>query len=234
MIDGGPDEKVLSKLGRAMPFWDRSIDMVILTHPHADHLDGLYEVLKRYDIGMVVESGVAHTIPEYKEWRELLHERNIQMVRAYAGERIYLGDNAALDVFAPLKNFLEESVKNVHDANVVSRLRYEKKSILFMGDAEKSLEFLLLSRAQESSFFAVDSDMLKVGHHGSKTSSTEEFLRSVSPRVAVISAVRKNRYGHPHQEVVDRLQGLGIDILRTDEKGDIRIESDGNVITILP
>lgn len=225
LIDGGPDEKILSKLGRALPFWDRSLDALILTHPHADHLTGLLEVLKRYDVGMVFETKVNHSIPEYEEWHRVLRGKNIQTIIAEAGQKIHISPVAYITILAPRKHFAGESPKNIHDAMIVGRLNYKSTSALLMGDAEKMLEYQMI-------FFegaSIDSDVLKVGHHGSKTSTSEKFLRAVSPEIAVISAGRKNRYGHPHQAVLDRLKLFGITTYRTDEGGDLKFMSDGTV-----
>jgi len=222
LIDGGADNSVLSKLGEAMPFWDRSIDLVILTHPHADHLDGLVEVLKRYDVGTVLESGVNHNISEYAEWRELLKEKEVKVVIAKAGERVKISQKVYLDILTPFEDFVGKSVKNIHDAAIVSKLVFASTSVLFMADAERPLEYQLLN-------FDIEADILKVGHHGSKTSSSESFLKAVSPEIAVISVGQKNRYGHPAQEVLDRLGAIGVKILRTDLEGDIAIESNGAV-----
>lgn len=231
LIDGGPDSAILSKLGKEMPFWDRSIDVLILTHPHADHLDGLVEVLKRYNIGMVLESGVNHSIPEYDEWHKLLREKNIPIHFAESGHIIDFGDGVHFDIYTPFDSFIGESPKNIHDATVIGRLIYASSSVLFMGDSEKSLEYQLLWR--RSDFHSLNSSILKIGHHGSKTSTSKEFLQAVSPQFAVISAGRKNRYGHPHQEVIDRINELGIKIFRTDQNGDIKFINDGNVFKIL-
>lgn len=222
LIDGGPDNAILAKLGGVMPFWDHSLDAVILSHPHADHLDGLVEVLKRYDIGMVVESGVSHSIPEYAEWHNLLREKNVPVVIAEAGQKIDAGRGVMLDILSPFENFEGASPKNVHDATVVTRLVYASTSILLMGDAEEKLEYRLLY----SGTF-VNSDVLKVGHHGSKTSTSEGFLQAVSPKIAIIQVGRKNRYGHPKQEVLTRLASFGSRIFRTDLDGDILLQSDG-------
>lgn len=223
LIDGGPGDRILSKLGREMPFWDRSIDLLILTHPHADHLDGLLEVLKRYDIGMVLESGAEHSIPEYQEWHELLQKKNVKVVIARAGQKINAGKEVTIDILAPFGDFSGKSLKNPHEANIVSRLTHGETSILLMGDAERSLEYRLFLEVPQF----LDADILKVGHHGSKTSSSGEFLKAVSPEITIIQVGRKNRYGHPTQEVLDRLAAVGAKILRNDLEGDIRIESDG-------
>lgn len=222
LIDGGPSSAILAKLGETLPFWDRSIDVLILTHPHADHLDGMLEVLKRYAIGMVVESGVNYTLPEYREWHNFLKEKGVKIIIAKSGKRLRFSDDAYLDLLTPFKNFIDQSPKNVHDAMVVSLLHYGATKALLMGDAEKFVEYDLI-------FSGIDvrSDLLKVGHHGSKTSSSQDFLRAVSPHVALISVGKKNRYGHPHQEIIDRFLALGIATVRTDEEGDISFSSDG-------
>ena len=223
LVDGGPGDRILAKLGNTLPFWDRSIDLLILTHPHADHLDGLLEVLKRYDVGMVLEPGVPHSIPEYQEWREVLGRKNVPVVVARVGEGINAGAGVVMDVLAPFDDCCAASVKNVHDANVVARLTHGKTLILLTGDAEKMIEYRLFFESPEM----IDADILKVGHHGSKTSTTEEFLAAVSPDVAVIQVGRKNRFGHPYQGVLERLAGASAKILRTDRDRDIRIWSDG-------
>src|SRR3989344_3111135 len=222
LIDGGPNEAILSKLGEAMPFWDRSIDLVVLTHPHADHLDGLLEVLKRYNVRTVIESGANHSIPEYAKWHQLLEEKAVEVIIAKAGQKIKISDSAYLNIFTPFEDFEDKSSKNIHDAMIASKLNYGSTSVLFMGDAEKQIEYRLIFSGAD-----LKSDILKVGHHGSKTSTSEEFLKAVSPKFAIISAGRKNRYGHPHQDILDRLMSFGIKIFRTDQDGDIRFLSDG-------
>lgn len=227
LIDGGPNAAILSKLGQTMPFWDRSIDLIVLTHPHADHLDGLLEVLERYKVDMVLESGAEHSIPEYYEWRQILEKRKVPVVVARAGQKIKAGD-LVLDILMPLKEYAGLSPRNVHEAMIVSRAIYGKDSFLFTGDAEKSLEFLLLSTYGDK----LDSDLLKVGHHGSKTSTSKEFLAAVSPPMGIIQSGRKNRYGHPHQDVLDRLASVGVNVLRNDLNGDIQLKSDGDSFII--
>lgn len=222
LIDGGPDARVVEKLGSVMPFWDRSLDLVILTHPHVDHLAGLLEVLKRYNVGMVMEAGVNYSTSEYAEWHKLLKEKGIPIIIAKRGQRIVAGTNSFFDVLAPFDDFVGKSVSNVHDAMIVSRLRYGSTTVLFTGDAEKPVEYRLLMSNTD-----LAADILKVGHHGSKTSTTEDFLTRVHPRFAVISVGKKNKYGHPHQGVIDRLKSFGIETLRTDENGDILFASDG-------
>lgn len=222
LIDGGPDDAILAKLGEILPFWDRTIDLAILTHPHADHLAGLLEVLKRYEVGMVIESGVNHSIAEYKEWRNLLQKKAVPVVIAKTRQKVQLSRSSYIDVFTPFEGFEGESPKNIHDATVVSKLVYASTTVLLMGDAERSIEYRLLFSGID-----VGADILKVGHHGSKTSTSEEFLAAVSPRMAVIQSGKKNRFGHPYQEVLERLKTVGAEILRNDLRGDIQLKSDG-------
>ena len=223
LIDGGPDKTILYKLGQTLPFWDRSLDLLILTHPHADHLDGLLEVLKRYKVGMVMEPGILHSIPEYQEWRNLLEEKKIPVVFVRAGQKIKIGDDFYFDILSPFEDISGQSRKNPHDGTVVTRLVHGENSFLFMGDAEKPIEYRLVWEGDA----VLDSDVLKVGHHGSKTSSTKEFLEVVTPEIAIIQVGKKNRYGHPTQEVLDRLSTVGAKVLRNDMGGNIMIISDG-------
>lgn len=223
LIDGGPNDRILAKLGRTLPFWDRSIDLLILTHPDADHLNGLLEVLRRYDVELVLETGVLHPTPQYEEWRELLKKRGVRVVFAKYGQRVSIGRGAVLDILAPFEDYFGKSAGKINNTAIVSRLGQGRNSVLLMSDVEKSIERRLLFESGGR----LDSDILKVGHHGSKTSTSEDFLKTVSPEVVVIQVGRKNRYGHPTQEVLDRLAAVGAKILRNDLDGDIKVESDG-------
>ena len=229
LIDGGPNSSVLTGLGRVMPFWDHSIDTIILTHPHADHVDGLVDVLKRYHVGMVIESEVNFSLPEYDEFNALIHQKKIQLVRAQAGQRLQLSKETSLDILTPMNDFTGKSPSNVHDSMVVSHLTHGSTTVLLMGDAERSVEYQLM--ASDTNLHA---DILKVGHHGSMTSTSAEFLQAVQPKTAIISVGKKNRYGHPNQGIIDRLETFGAKVFRTDEDGYIQIvinENDYSVTT---
>lgn len=226
LVDGGPDKTILSKLGRAMLPWDRDIDMLVLTHPHADHLDGLLEVAKRYKIGAVLESGSLHSIPEYAEWHDLLQKKNIPVITIRSGQQIKGPKDFILTFLAPAEESAGRSFKNIHDAMVVMRLHHASTSAMLMGDAEQKIEYKLASRYGSG----LQSDILKIGHHGSKTSTSDYFLKAVSPLYAAISVGQKNRYGHPTQEVLDRLEKFGVRIFRTDQDGDITFVSDGESV----
>lgn len=227
LVDGGPSVSILSKLGKILPFWDRSIDLLILTHPHADHVTGLAEVLKRYDVDAVLETGVNYSTPEYAEWRELLRKKNTPIVYAEAGMTINFAKNGRMGILLPNENLNGRSFGNVHDAMIISKLHYGSTTVLLTGDAEKLLEKRLVRSKTD-----LKSDVLKVGHHGSKTSTSAEFLAAVSPKISIIQSGRRNRYGHPHQDVIDRLIMAGTRILRNDLNGDIQLKSDGHSVIL--
>lgn len=227
LVDGGPSNRVVSKLGRAMPFWDRSIDVVVLTHPDKDHITGFLSVLERYDVAMILWTGVLHSIAQYEKWKELIREEGAEIVIARAGQRVDLGGGVFFDVFAPLERVDGVSVPHINDTNIVGILRYGETSFLLTGDAEKATEYKLLLEAP-----SLDVDVLKVGHHGSKTSSLEQFVEAASPEIAVIQVGENNRYGHPNQDVLDRLAAAGAEIFRNDTDGDIIIRSDGKTIDV--
>jgi len=217
LIDGGPDETVLEKLGDEMPFWDRTIDLIILTHPEHDHYGGLLEVLKSYQVKNILWTGVLRDTAEYREWQELIKTESAQTRIAQAGQRI-ISSKTILEVLHPFENIEGQTVKNTNNTSIIIRLAFGENSFLFTGDAYKSVERELIKKG-----IGVDVDVLKVGHHGSKTSSAEEFIKEVSPKIVVISAGRDNPYSHPHPEVLETLAKYDIIILRTDLNGDIKI-----------
>ena len=219
LIDGGPTNKILPFLGGVMPFYDHSIDAVILTHPHADHVSGLIEVLKRYSVSEVIESGASYNTAEAQEFENLISEKHIKKIIIDKPVKLSFFKNAALNFLFPDKSFEGQILKNVHDSALVSELDFEGKKILFMADAEKKLERYLLQKG-----VLEDIDVLKAGHHGSKTSSNDFFLKAVKPEYAVISVGARNRYGHPHQDVLSRLASAGAKIFRTDLDGTITLE----------
>jgi competence protein ComEC len=228
LIDGGPDSAILEKLGKEMPFWDRTIDLIILTHPEHDHIAGLIEVLKTYKVEQILWTGVKRDTREYKKWLELIQEEStkqgakITIARAPQEINLQGSDPCNLQILWPVKNLEGQEVKNTNNTSVIARLVFGENSFLFTGDAYKSVERKLIKAG-----IFLDSDVLKVGHHGSKTSSSKEFISAVSPEIAVIQCGKDNRYGHPYQETLACLEEYDIKILRTDLDGDIKIISDG-------
>ena len=225
LIDGGPDSSILEKLAKELPFWDRSIDVIILTHPERDHLAGLIEVLKRYKVDYILWTGVVRETSENDKWRNLLKEEKGEIVIVKAGQKMKAGE-VWFNILSPAESLERKEFKNSNDTSVVFRLVFKQNSFLFTGDTSSLIEKELIEQRVN-----LISDVLKVGHHGSKYSTSNSFLEVVNPGVAVIQ-VGKNSYGHPTEEVLQRLKNFDIEILRTDKDGDIKIVSDGNKFKI--
>ena len=224
LIDGGPDKTVLEKLGQVMPFYDRTIDLVILTHPDADHITGLIKVLEYYDVEYILTSGLEKDTAVYQEWRELIEQKNINIILAQTGQKIVLQDNIILEILWPDQNLINSYSNPSNNVSVVSRLVYGDIEILLTGDAENKVENILSKQN-------IQSDILKLGHHGSKTSTGLNFLKAVDPEVVVISVGENNRYKHPSQEVLDRIKDLIV--YRTDKNKDIKILTNGVLFDIV-
>jgi competence protein ComEC len=222
LIDGGPDGKVVQKLSKVMPFYDREIDLVILSHPDADHVTGLIEVLERYDIENILDTRGEHDNALFKAWGRAVGEENARFIEAIAGKSIHLGGGVELIVVYPLVSLEEMASINKNNNSIVLMLKYKENEILLTGDME-----ILAERSVLANSIDVDADVLKIAHHGSKTSTTESFLSSVSPQVAIIQVGEKNRYRHPHKSVLSRLDDYGIRYYRNDTDGDIKLISDG-------
>lgn len=228
LIDGGPDNVVLQKLGGTMPFYDKSIDLVVLTHSDADHITGLIEVLERYEVKNIIYSNMVRKSTLYNAWQKTVVEEGANIVDPVAGKEIDLGNGVTITILHPAESLTGKVMEKVNNDSVVLMLEYGEMEILLTGDIEAKAERqIILSGAD------LDADILKVAHHGSKTSTTEEFLYEVSPQVAVIQVGAKNRYGHPTQVVLSRLEKFGIKYYRNDIDGDIKVVSDGESYRII-
>lgn len=225
LIDGGRNRSVLRELSRVMPFYDRSIDVVLATHPDEDHIGGLSDVLKRFDVELFLDSGVTHDTNAYKEVLRLVETQNIEYVLARRGMVVDLGDGAKLEILFPDRDV---AGLETNSASVVTRLIYGETEFLLTGDSPRSIEKYIVSLDGAR----LESDVLKVGHHGSKTSSADVFIAAVLPQFAVISAGKDNRYGHPHEEVVSALIDIDAKIVSTFKSGTIIFESDGERLKI--
>lgn len=228
LIDGGPDNTVLNHLGESLDFFDNQIDVMILTHPHADHVVGLVEVVKRYDIKQVYYTGVVHTTSDYLEWLAEIQAQQIPLAIVEAPFNLQVEDDLVLEFLYPQTSFLQTRVDELNNTSIVNRLVYQEIEFLLMGDAEVEVEQELLSAQVDLS-----ADVLKVGHHGSSSSSLEEFLLAVDPQYSVIMCGTDNEFGHPHLITLKRLERLGIKILRTDLDGTISFISDGQSVELL-
>jgi len=227
LIDGGPSNAVLNKLGENLPFFEKEIDLVILTHPHADHLDGLIEVLKRYEVKKILSTGVIHTTPDYLAWLEEIKNQNVPMEITRAGETLDFGGGIKIEIFYPTEDLVGKQVENLNDTSIVAKLIFGQTSFLFTGDAETEMEEKLINGGVD-----LKADVLKVAHHGSKNATSQNFLEKIQPKFAIISVGADNQFGHPNAMTVKRLENIGAEIFRTDEDGDIKIKSDGVDIKI--
>jgi len=204
IIDGGPDDSVLARLEDHLPFWDRTIDLIILTHPDKDHLFGLNEILKRYKVKNILHTGVESDTLLYQEWKELIEKEKANIYIAQKG--ITIGD---LEVIYPFESLEGREISDLNDSSIVIKLQ---NKILFTGDVTSKIEALLED---------IDVDILKLGHHGSKSSTSFEVLEKTTPEIAIVSAGLENPYGHPSDEVLARLDEFGINILQTSKLNDI-------------
>ncbi|MFH0928293.1 MAG: ComEC/Rec2 family competence protein [bacterium] len=227
LFDGGPDKTILEKLGAALPSSDRSLDAIVLTHPHADHVNGLPAVLERYQVGTVYLAGVVHTTNAYLELLKILNDKKIPVVILEKPEKIDFGDGVVMQFVAPLKSWSGQTLVDLHQAMVVAKIIYGEDSVLLTGDMGQGLEAELIATQEDSR-----AEVLKVGHHGSKTSSSAAFLDAVEPRIALISVGAGNSYGHPHADTLDRLRAVGAEIWRTDLNKDLLVMCDGKICSV--
>lgn len=221
LIDGGPDDKVINCLSRHMPFWDRHIDMVALSHPQKDHMQGLISVFARFSVDYFLKSDIGSPTEGYTALMREVNEKKIPVRLMARGSHITLGPSQLTFIW-PSPDILGATTSESNDDCLVFALHYGTFDALFPGDADQHVENYYTGDTLPDA----DIEVLKVPHHGSKTGMTEEFVRWVHPKVAVIS-VGKNTYGHPSSEAITMLQSVGARILRTDKDGDIEVVSDG-------
>ncbi len=229
LVDGGPSPSDLtSALGKEMPFWDRSIDLLIMTHPDADHISGLVEVLDRYEVGGWLDSGRPDDDATYGECMARIEESHILRHMVRAGDSLNLGQGIVLDVLHPPSELMKGTEADGNNNSLVLRLRWGEAEVLLTGDIGAEAEKLLLRSNQDLS-----ADLLKVAHHGSGGSSRSEFLAAVAPAYVVISVGEDNRFGHPDEGVLERLAALGdVVVLRTDTEGTIEFTTDGEQVWV--
>jgi competence protein ComEC len=226
VVDGGPGaQSAVRALADPMPPWDRSLDLVVLTHLDSDHAQGLLEVLERHQVGAVLAGVEDETSPLLPQWRAAVARSQAPYIQVAEGHRIVLEEGVSLEVLNPPPQPWRGTGSDRNNNGVVLRLVYGETSFLLAADIEAAGEGRLARLAPQG----LSSQVLKVAHHGSQTSTTDLFLRAVSPALAVISAGESNRYGHPHAPVVSRLQSqLGQDrVVRTDRQGTVEVVSDG-------
>lgn len=224
LIDGGQSSGALLRaLGKVMPFWDRSIDLVLATHPDQDHVGGLASVINRLRVGGVVTTENTSDTGAYSAFEKAILEKRTHRVLARTGERFVLDNGVVLEILFPSASTLGW---DANTSSIVARLSYGDESFLFTGDSPQSIEKYLVAKNGGS----LNSTVLKLGHHGSRTSSSKEFLSAINPEYAVISAGKDNKYGHPHQEVTELLSGLKVPSLSTIDRGTIVFRTDGSSV----
>jgi len=229
LIDGGPDSTVLEKLREEIPFFRRKIDLVVLTHAHADHYVGLIDVLEKYRIENVLWTGVTTKSTKYQEFEKMVEESGAKIHTTKPNQKIvFPSGEKYLDILYPLEDISGKKLAsaNLNETSIVARLISSGGSFLFTGDICKKVEREMIEEGT-----ILEADVLKVAHHGSRYSTSKDFLEESLPKLAVIQA-GKNNHGHPHEELLSRLKEFGIKVLITKEYGDIKVVSDGNKLLI--
>lgn len=223
VIDGGPDNSILLCLSDNMPFWDRTIDLMILTHPDSDHYTGLIPITRQYEVLSFATSFTQKDVPGYQTLVDIFNEKGTKQRFVCQGDKFGFPDQVNIKVLWPRSCTIGSTDKN--DNSVITLLTYKDLQILLTGDAEENIGDFYQDMAG-------DIDILKVPHHGSKGGIDEDYLDTVKPEVAVLSNGAKNRYGHPALSILNELKERNIATYRTDIQGDVTIKSDGQSYNI--
>lgn len=219
LIDGGPLSIVIEEIGEIMPLYNKTFDLLVITHPHADHFEGLIEVIHRFDVEKIMLVGTPTYNRAYEVLLEAAIENNIEVIYANSVKDLKIGSWLYFDVIFPDKGMVGKEVENKNNASIVIRALMEKEVVLFTGDAEHEEENEILLNG-----YSIKTDVLKSGHHGSKTASGDEFLKAARPEKVVIQCGIDNQFNHPHKEALDRYAKAGVvDIYRTDLLGRIEL-----------
>jgi len=225
LIDGGPNAGVLRELASELELFDTEIDMVIGTHPDTDHIGGLVDVFERYEVGHVLMTENEGDSPAALAYARAAEDEGAPITMARGGQLWQLDAGTTLEVLFPETN---PSQMESNASSIVMKLTYGDTSFMFTGDSPKRIEeYLVLTEGEN-----LEADVLKIGHHGSRTSTSELFLDEVNPSFAVISAEQDSRYGHPHVEVTDLLFNQRVEMLSTAVEGTIVMVSDGQSVRV--
>lgn len=223
LIDGGPDRSVIRELGKILGD-DHRIDLLIMSHPQLDHFGGFIDIGREYTIGAFASSDRAGETASYRELEQVLTEKDIRRIVLREGDRIRYGEER-IDVLGPSEKDIKS--KELNDTAVLLLAQSENINILYTGDIGEKIEKKLLAK------YSLEATILKVGHHGSRFSSTATFLEAVNPKVAIIEVGKKNRYGHPTEQALKRLEVSGASVYRTDRDGTIQIEEENGKLKII-
>jgi competence protein ComEC len=246
LIDGGPGRDVVDCVSSNMPFWDRKIEVVILSHPQKDHFGGLIEIFKRYNVDLFVANSLESSTEDYQVLKNEVGGGGVRVVNPAKGMVVRLG-LMHLDILWPTEKFLARnykaedgskssvgqnvlgvytSKKDPNEFSVVALLNYGDFDALFTGDIDNEISNIIADEIMSSEVGEVE--YIKIPHHGSKNGASEDLISKLHPRIAIISVGENNSYGHPHKEVLDLLSKYEVKTLRTDEMGDVIIETDGD------
>ncbi|MGA9288690.1 MAG: MBL fold metallo-hydrolase [Anaerobacillus sp.] len=224
LVDAGDnkDGKVVSNYLKKLGILQ--LDYVVATHPHHDHIGGMDQILKDFDVGTVVMPDVSYPTTHYEALQKIIKKKDIDVMKAEKGKKIKLGHDINVQILSPPQH---AEYEDFNDYSAVLRIKHKKNTFLLMGDAGVEVEKQILSTVKKKH---LSSDVLKIGHHGANSATTESFIKVVNPKTAVISVGKNNRYHFPNAVVIQRLHDLNISILRTDQIGTIIASSDGKHI----
>lgn len=225
LIDGGPDDGVIDKLGLYLPIFDRKIEYIILTHPDSDHITGLIGIFNHYQVGKVFMTGIYCNSAVCLKLADQIDRFNVPVELVVGPQIINLGVGLNFTVVHPFESFADRQLEDYNNSSIVGRLVYGSSSIMFTGDLEN--EEVLIDQN-------LLSDIYQVGHHGSSNANDYEFIQSISPDYAVISCGLDNRFGHPTHRTLNNLKNNDVAIFRTDLMGDILFVTDGNKFEFVP
>jgi competence protein ComEC len=221
LIDGGPDKTILEKLSNVMPFYDKHIDYLIITHEHEDHLRGAIEVMDRYQIDKIYYNKSSAGPAPYSVIFEDVIQEETKLIEVNDLEVINLGKDKELKIYSFAQSLAGKS--NTNNTSLMTKLSFEGSSFLFMADIESDLEEHVLEQDLE-----LKADIIKISHHGSSNSNSSDFLAEVNPEIAVILVGLDNDFGHPSRRVIRRLERKSVQVYRTDLDGDIKIMPEIN------
>lgn len=212
IIDAGPGKRVGEEITKIMPFWDREIDLLVLTHPDKDHMEGFLDLLKRYRFNTVLITGVNKKDYNYEQFLNEIEKQDSRIIFANSKTDLQAG-RVVFDLLYPQDQMVTANIDKINNSSIVMKIKYQNRRILLSGDLDEIAEKYLVKKGVN-----LEADIFKAGHHGSKTSSSKEFLEKIKPEIVVVQ-VGKNNYGHPTDEALKRFAELGAKILRTDVDG---------------
>jgi competence protein ComEC len=222
IIDFG-SEQGLKELEKIIPWWNKKIDLIIITHPHDDHITGLIPIIKKYQINKIIYTGINYSSNTYNELLQLIDSHNIPLEISSFNKDINLGIKCNLKIIYPIDNMNKKTVDDINDSSIISHLNCKNKTFIFMGDAGINPEEEIMNLGID-----LKSDVIKISHHGSITATSQKFLEKVNPKIAIIMVGKDNSFDHPNLRIIKRLERENIKIFRTDKYGTIKIISDGN------